>query len=439
MFINPSIYFHTVDSKDNIIFNGVNGAIDIVDAKIATSLKTKEVKKILELDANIISSLYSRGYLFKSEIQYTEMKLLVEDNVFESNNNKVINIAIILSYMCNMKCDYCFEKGNQVPGSITKEHLPYIKQFLQNNLENNDIILELYGGEPLLLSNMEIIKEILEITRELKIKDIAIITNGYNLEKYSQVFNDYSDLNITIQVTIDGTEEIHNNRRKINGGSFNEINTGILKCLENDNTHIVIRTNIDKENIDTINQLYLYFEEMYGYYSNLECYLIPVKGINQDLLISETELIKKINSLPEIPNFNKHAGIHLLNYPYSLVTKAETSKFGPKVYYCESARGSYFALSPDGLIYPCSEIVGIASKSIGTYKPNIRLDQNKQSKWLLNNIKDDDFCRNCSIRFICGGGCAKEKEEIGNKNYCEKMHYDLSTYFDYFKERLKYE
>ena len=62
--------------------------------------------------------------------------------------------------------------------------------------------------------------------------EICFVTNGYTLEEYIPVLK--SGKIREIQVTLDGTETIHNKRRflKSGAGTFDKIVRGIDRCLE---------------------------------------------------------------------------------------------------------------------------------------------------------------------------------------------------------------
>ena len=72
------------------------------------------------------------------------------------------------------------------------------------------------------------------------------MTNGYSLENYIDILKGRSIREI--QVTLDGTEEVHNKRRFLKGGdgTFEKIVKGVDACLENKIT-VNLRMVIDKE------------------------------------------------------------------------------------------------------------------------------------------------------------------------------------------------
>ena len=81
--------------------------------------------------------------------------------------------------------------------------------------------------------------------------DIAIVTNGYTLLSYIDILKKARIRES--QVTLDGTEQVHNNRRYLKGkqSTFNQIVEGIDACIEAE-MPINLRMVVDKENIDNL-------------------------------------------------------------------------------------------------------------------------------------------------------------------------------------------
>ena len=115
--------------------------------------------------------------------------------------------------------------------------------------------ITVFGGEPLLNSpkQKETIEYLINRATEENI-EISFVTNGYNLKNYVNILQ--KGLIREVQVTLDGTEKVHNSRRFLKGGkgTFNEIVEGIDSCLNNRIT-VNLRMVIDKENIGTLPDL----------------------------------------------------------------------------------------------------------------------------------------------------------------------------------------
>jgi len=139
-------------------------------------------------------------------------------------------IEIILTYNCNLSCDYCwqrktdFDRKRGMDKATFKNVVKYIKK-------NNESFTGTYnigymGGEPLLM--FDFIKWSQSyLTEHLSKKlDIRILTNGTILTK--EMCDFFNENNITIIISLDGPENINKRR-----GNFNKIINGINLLIEN--------------------------------------------------------------------------------------------------------------------------------------------------------------------------------------------------------------
>ena len=90
--------------------------------------------------------------------------------------------------------------------------------------------------------------------------DLAVVTNGYNLKEYAEILSRGQIREV--QVTLDGTEKIHNDRRPLkNGlGTFDAIVEGIDETLGK-NIPINLRVVVDKDNIGELPGLAKFAEQ----------------------------------------------------------------------------------------------------------------------------------------------------------------------------------
>jgi len=81
--------------------------------------------------------------------------------------------------------------------------------------------------------------------------DVAFVTNGYTLKSYVDLLKTASIREV--QVTLDGTQEVHDGRRFLKGKqpTFDKIVEGIDACLAAE-ININLRMVIDKENIENL-------------------------------------------------------------------------------------------------------------------------------------------------------------------------------------------
>lgn len=252
------------NSKNYLLVNTLTGALFEIDSIY---------KQIID---------NNQMFLLKKEdiLLYKNTGIIIEDHVNECRVleyllnkekycSKILSLTILLTWACNFACPYCFEgdktKGTSAISSYTKN---VIKEFIRKMLETNGNIsvvsITLFGGEPLLEFNKNItwLKEIKELCEDAgKHFCTSIVTNGSLINP--QVMQWLNELNCEfLQITLDGTREIHNQRRvkKDGSGTFDEVITGIKIALSSKTIVPLIRINIDKSNLQYIDELLIYLK-----------------------------------------------------------------------------------------------------------------------------------------------------------------------------------
>lgn len=165
---------------------------------------------------------------------------------------KPVSASLLISEACNLNCSYCFEhekKNIKMSNQVALDSYNFLYNNALENIKNgydgsNRISLTMFGGEPML--NFEGIKAIMEEVKK-RPKDIQtyidIITNGTILtQEMADYFKDYIKDNIlTIQISMDGTREIHDINRVYHDGrgSYDSIanNIPLFKYIYEDCTN----------------------------------------------------------------------------------------------------------------------------------------------------------------------------------------------------------
>ncbi len=96
---------------------------------------------------------------------------------------------------------------------------------------------------------------------------------------------------------------------------------------------------------------------------------------------------------------------------------------------------AFFALAPDGGIFPCSEFIGLADfKGGNLFKDDINkvLDSPSFRKVTGRKVEDIDPCRRCAIRHFCGSPCPAEAHEMkGAMNH-------PGAFCEFYEEQTRY-
>jgi len=81
---------------------------------------------------------------------------------------------------------------------------------------------------------------------------------------------------------------------------------------------------------------------------------------------------------------------------------------------CGAGRG-YLTVGPDGKIFACHRESGTAIGHLPdpSDQSNPSFDSSARQPWLRNCINEHPECAECWARYLCGGGCAQNRVEIG--------------------------
>lgn len=66
-----------------------------------------------------------------------------------------------------------------------------------------------------------------------------------------------------------------------------------------------------------------------------------------------------------------------------------------------------------GSIYSCTATVGKPGEKLGTFYPEISLDEEKVKIWQQRDVQHIEECRHCNKQLICGGGCGSIASNTG--------------------------
>lgn len=271
MLFADKIFLHTHNEEENIVVNGINGAVDIVERNVAEILKRRDITALTSLDKEIVKALYERGYIFNTEKEKEELIESVRGVYRESIDGKPIKFTISPTMDCNLNCSYCFEGLDKRHLTMSDEMLNAVFQSITKTLEGKRVggSIELFGGEPLMKSNYTAIEKIFRFAEESYLRGISIITNGVELEHYITLLERNRRMISAISITLDGPENIHEEKRASKDGNptFNKIISNIESCLDK-RLPITVRINVDQDNFKYLNDLLELLDLKFSLYDN---------------------------------------------------------------------------------------------------------------------------------------------------------------------------
>jgi len=220
-----------------------------------------------------------------------------------------------------------------------------------------------------------------------------------------------------VQVTLDGTEEVHDARRFMHGKipTFARIVEGIDACLDA-GISVNLRMVADKDNLGNLPALARFAIDR-GWTSNPifktqigRNYELHHCNSTPDRLFDRASLYGAMYDLlqehPYIAEFYKPA--------FSIAKFISENEELPQPLFdsCPACKTEW-AFDYTGTIYSCTATVGKQGEELGTFYPVVSLNTAAVEAWQERDITTISECKDCSLALACGGGCASVAK---NKN-----------------------
>jgi uncharacterized protein len=388
-------------SDEYFLVNILSGQADLLSPAEAQRVKNREV---------IDDPVYiGKGYVVDpvEEAKLFRRKYL---DFLDTRENDEIQLFYVPSYACNFNCSYCYQEGY---GSADMENEDGVAQaffsYLRENFQGRKKYITLFGGEPLLgsLKNRKFLEDFIGECNKNSL-DLAIVTNGYHLASYIPLLCKAKIREL--QVTLDGPEKIHNQRRPLKGGNetFSGISKGIDAAL-GAGLPVNLRVVLDRENIGSLPELAQfamdrgwtqspYFKTQLG--RNYELHYCQSQ---QSKLYSRIDLYRDLYGLilehPVILDF------HRPSFSVSKFLFENGELPSPLFDSCPGCKTEW-AFDYTGRIYSCTATVGKPGEELGTFFPKASLKNTLVDSWQQRDILSIRACADCNLKLACGGGCA---------------------------------
>jgi len=339
-----------------------------------------------DCDEESVSVLSEMGY-FLSDIDPVILKSRII-------NDEKLFISLELNLSCNMRCPYCYQSGADKSRVVSYETLDLLANYFEFVYSHNsfkELHIKILGGEPTLeWTRFEYIyNKSKEFCRNRGIKFCVLIdTNGTNVDKILKLDN-YDNLLLTIPLT---EKSCHNSVRfdEQGNGTYDRIIQNINKLAVMKNIKIVLRYNVDTDNIGYFDQ---YLDDLKSKIS-----FTPVICVNYTINFEcGTEYENKL-TYDEFVKWSSTIAIDLLikagfNVTISPLISIEECQF----------RSNYsLKLFADGTIGSCA--TNFFDNQREFLKDIIAEPVNNfWSAKKRQTLLADEECLTCSSLFLCGG------------------------------------
>jgi len=408
-FSKHNIFSKITDSDNYYIVNPLSGNADILTAE-----KAEEIKNGKYTDQE---EYIDKGYLVDEAEEQRKFKSSYLD-FLDNRDESETQIFFVPWYTCNFRCTYCYQEGySEKDEYLSTEVIDSFFNYVNKEFAGQQKYITVFGGEPLLpgVRSKKSIEYFVKKASDYNL-GLAFVTNGYSLIEYIDILKMGSVREI--QITLDGPESIHDQRRPLAGGksTFAKIIAGINAALDA-GFPVNLRSVIDKENMNSLVELSDFAIEQ-GWTKNP---LFKTQlGRNYELHFCQSDqnklydrvglyedLYELITANPQIVEYHRPA------YSISKFIFENGELPDPLFDSCPACKTEW-AFDFTGRIYSCTATVGKSGESLGTFYPEINRKDDVIEEWESRDVTTIDKCKECSLQLACGGGCASVAKNNNN-------------------------
>jgi len=423
-----------------LLFNGITAALISLDGQLFEKAHQimvavddgREVPKDEETQKTYKMLVDGRFIIPRS---VDELALLrVRYNLSRFNNP--LSLTILPTLACNLACVYCYERPRH--DLMTEDTMEAIATFVEQRAKRERISefhVTWYGGEPLLAAPRiwDLSRRFLDLSERYAFRyTAAITTNGTLLTK--DVADSLLRYNVTsMQVTVDGPKQIHDERRPFRKGKRSSFDS-ILRNLDNvvGKMEIFLRINTDKRNAGFVLELLRMFADRgwldkgKGKGKRFYPYMAPVRELTQAC----ADIAPECCTMEEFFDLSVEFCRACEAYGVPIKTRAMYHFPVSLKYNCGAIALNSMVVNPSGAIHKCGLTVNDENESLGNIREPLDLANRNLLKWLNFDPFDTEGCRKCDLLPVCLGSCPKrvlEGEDPTKSNSCAYMKRNIDT------------
>ena len=380
------------------VFDGANDAAII--AEFAAEFGETAVRETLEE----LHELMAAGQLFSADAEIPP--------VFAAKPI-VKSLCLHIAHDCNLRCGYCFASTGSFGhdrGLMSPEVACRAVDFLlEHGGSRKHAEIDFFGGEPLL--NMATVRAAVAHIRKReaetgKIFNLTLTTNAVLLNQENLDF--LNQENIQLILSIDGRREVHDRMRPFAGGagSYDKVLANMHKAVDSrQGANYYARGTYTAYNLDFAADVLALADEGFGRLS-----VEPVVAKDAPYGLCEAQLPELFAQydLLAAEYLRRHRDGNGFDFFHFNVDLENGPCLTKRLSGC-GAGHEYYAVTPEGDLYPCHQFVGRDDFKVGTVfagidQPDL-CDEFRQA-----HVLTKPECRRCWARFYCSGGCHANAE-----------------------------
>jgi len=323
----------------------------------------------------------------------------------------VRKIVLNLTHACNLACPYCFDAKHAENEIMSMETADAALRMFD---ERMPLDVAFFGGEPLLAwpRLVEIAERAHQLARLRGVKcKLHVTTNGTVIDELKAA--GLKRLGISVLLSLDGLEEIHNESRPAKvGNSFEAVMRG-LAALNEAGIRPMVRATFVEADARLVERLE-FFQGLYerGRISGVSiepavlaegCGAMPSNKVDAEKLRMEWHEAAAWYA----GGYQGRAGPPPVPLFYFRKVMQRIMRYQWMGNECGAGRG-YLTVGPHGDIYACHREEGTW---IGSIEGGI--NELRRRPWAENCLDTHEDCRRCWARYLCGGGCPQARIAVG--------------------------
>ncbi len=397
-------------------------------------------------DQFFILDPYSQMFWFVKDLEddslLSNIDQLKKYNFFKQTKELVIDIkelkedikhiVINPTFECNLDCWYCYSRDyhhidfERISLIDIQRTISYFADYKNKLNSTTPLAVSMFFTSEITL-DFSLFKEVERYVNQIKKEynfDFYLFPASTNLMSLSDEFvdfiNEYGYVNVSLD--LENKEQIETVLKNIS-----RFDATVVK-------HCIIPLNSKMINLFSTYSTYM---KSFNYVSMRPVRVTPNSKIPwteksvSDFKLELVKLIEKLLSLNEE---------ELLDFLYKLGSSDYLARFIDRIisrkrYYKRCLAGkNEIAISPDMNFYPCSGLIGIEKYKIGSMSEGLfsnNITEFKKSKDIFTLE-----CKECPIRYYCGGPCEDWKSKLNIKKIEEINHIECLVNHVYFKNAI---
>jgi uncharacterized protein len=320
----------------------------------------------------------------------------------------LISIVLHVAHACNMQCKYCYadngEFGNK-PGLMSEEVMHKALTFAFEQGKRSDFLeVGFFGGEPLL--NFRLIHKAVAHVRSQarltgKMVNFSLTSNATLLN--DEIMNFLAEERFSLIFSLDGPAKIHDRMRLDKKGrpTHQLILQNILTFKENYSNRFMVRGTFTATTPNFAEQV-LSLNEL-GF-DSISVEPAQLEDTHPHCISPDGKILRILHEYETLADMYVEQLIKGRPLRFFHFDDALRRIIFPEPYHKQcGAGGGLVAVAPDGRLFPCFEAVVEDENCIGHVDTGF--DRHKRLRFQKIHADTKKVCRDCWIKYSCGGGC----------------------------------